>query len=52
MCLLILDLNPFKSYGHKKAIYRQRIQEISSATKETLDIVIFITSRNGDRKIM
>ena len=31
---------------------RQRIDESSCARKETADIDIFLTSRNGDRKIM
>ena len=35
-----------------KAFYRQRIPESSSARKETVDIDILVTSRNGDGKIM
>ena len=35
-----------------KAFYRQRIQESSCARKETVDIDILVTSRNGGRKIM
>ena len=38
--------------GQKKAFYRQRIPEPSCARKETVDIDILVTSRNGDRKIM
>ena len=38
--------------GQKKAFYRQRIPEFSHAKKETVDIDILVTSRNGDRKIM
>ena len=38
--------------GQKKAFYRQRILEFSCAKKETVDIDILVTSRNGDRKIM
>ena len=38
--------------GQRKAIYRQRIPESSFARKETVDIDILVTSRNGDRKIM
>ena len=38
--------------GQKKAFYRQRIPEFSCAKKETVDIDILVTSRNGDRKIM
>ena len=36
----------------RKAFYRQRIPESSCARKETVDIFIVVTSRNGDRKIM
>ena len=35
----------------RKAFYRQRIPESSRAKKETVDIDIFVTSRNGDRKM-
>ena len=38
--------------GQGKAFYRQRIPEPSCARKETVDIDIFVTSRNGDRKII
>ena len=38
--------------GQKNAFYRQRIPEPSCARKETVDIDIIVTSRNGDRKIM
>ena len=38
--------------GQRKAFYRQRIPEFSRARKETVDIDILVTSRNGDRKIM
>ena len=41
-----------KIIGQRKAFYRQRIPESSSARKETVDIDILVTSRNGDRKIM
>ena len=41
-----------KIKGQRKAFYRQRISELSSARKETVDIDILVTSRNGDRKIM
>ena len=37
--------------GQRKAFYRQRIPG-SSYVKETVDIDILVTSRNGDRKIM
>ena len=38
--------------SQRKAFYRQRIPEFSCARKETVDIGILVTSRNGDRKIM
>ena len=38
--------------GQRKAFYRHRIPEFSCARKETVDIDILVTSRNGDRKIM
>ena len=38
--------------GQKKAFYKQRIPESSCVKKETVDIDILVTSRNGDRKIM
>ena len=38
--------------GLRKAFYRRRIPESSCARKETVDIDILVTSRNGDRKIM
>ena len=38
--------------GQKKAFHRQRISESSCVRKETVDIDILVTSRNGDRKIM
>ena len=41
-----------KIIGQRKAFYGQRIPESSSARKETVDIDILVTSRNGDRKIM
>ena len=34
----------------RKAFYRQRFQEFSCARKETVDIDIHVTSRDGDRK--
>ena len=45
-------LKATKIIGQRKAFYRQRIPESSSARKETVDIDILVTSRNGDRKIM
>ena len=46
-------LKATKIIGQRKAFYRQRIPEFSRATKETVDIDIFVvTSRNGDRKVM
>ena len=41
-----------KIIDQRKVFYRQRIPESSCARKETVDIDILITSRNGDRKIM
>ena len=38
--------------GQRKAFYRQRIPESTCVRKETVDIDILVTSRNGDRKIM
>ena len=35
--------------GQRKAFYSQRIPESSCARKETVDIDILVTSRNGDR---
>ena len=45
-------LRTTKTIDQKKAFYRQRIPEFSCARKETVDIDILVTSRNGDRKIM
>ena len=36
----------------RKSFYRQRISDSGRAKKETVDINILVTSRNGDRKIM
>ena len=41
-----------KIIGQRKAFYKQRIPESSCGRKETTDIDILLTSRNGDRKIM
>ena len=41
-----------KIIGQKKVFYRQRIPQYSYARKETVDIDILVTSRNGDRKII
>ena len=43
---------PAKIIGQRKAFYRQRIPESSFVRKETVDIDILVTSRNGDKKIM
>ena len=45
-------LKATKIVDQKKAFYRQGIPESSCARKETVDIDILVTSRNGDRKIM
>ena len=41
-----------KNLQLKDAFYRQRIPESSCVRKETIVIEIFVTSKNGDRKIM
>ena len=41
-----------KIIGQRKAFYRQRIPESSCVRKETVDIDILVTSRNGDRKVI
>ena len=38
--------------GKRKAFYWKKIPEFSRVRKETVDIEILVTSRNGDRKIM
>ena len=38
--------------GQRKEFYRQRIPESSCVRKETVDIDILVTSRNGDRIFM
>ena len=45
-------LRATKIIGQRKAFQRQRIPEPSCVRKETVDINIFVTSGNGDRKIM
>ena len=45
-------LKATKIIGQRKAFYRQRIPESSCVRKETVDIHIYVTSRNGQRKIM
>ena len=45
-------LKATKIIGQRKAFYRQKIPEFSRVRKETVDIDILATSRNGDRKIM
>ena len=45
-------LTATKIIGQRKVFYRQRIPEPSCARKETVDIDILVTSKNGDRKIM
>ena len=41
-----------KIIGQRKAFYRQRIPEYSCVRKETVDIDILVTSKNGDRNII
>ena len=43
---------PTNIIGQRKAFYMLRIPESSCARKETVDIDILVTFRNGDRKIM
>ena len=45
-------LKAIQTLGQRKAFYRQRILEPSCAKKETVDIDILATSRNGHRKFM
>ena len=45
-------LKTTKIIGQSKAFFRQRIPGSSCETKETVDIDIRATSRNGDRKTM
>ena len=45
-------LKATKIIGQTKAFYRHRISEFSRVRKETVDIDIVVTSRDGDRKIM
>ena len=45
-------LKATKIMGQRKAFYRQRIPESSCARKETVDIDILVTYRNGGRKVM
>ena len=47
-----LDLKTIYIIGQREAFYRQRIPDSSCARKQTVDIDIFVTSRNGDRKTM
>ena len=41
-------LKATKIIGQRKAFYRQRIPEFSRARKETVDVDVLVTSRNGD----
>ena len=41
-----------KIIGQMKAFYKWRVPEPSCARKETVDIDVPVTSRNGDRKLM
>ena len=45
-------LKATKIIGQRKAFYKQRISDFGRARKETVDIYILVTSRNGDRKII
>ena len=44
-------LKSIKIIGQRKAFYRWRIPEFTRVMKETVDINILLTSRNGDRKM-
>ena len=44
-------LKATKIIGQRKAFSRQRIPEPSCMRKETVDMDVLVTSRNGDRKI-
>ena len=45
-------LKAIQIIGQRKAFYRQRIPESTCVRYETAGIDIFVTYRNGDRKIM
>ena len=45
-------LKATKVIGQRNVFYSYRISEFGRARKETVDIDILVTSRNGDRKIM
>ena len=45
-------LKATKIIGQRKAFYRPKIPQPSCARKETVDIDILVTFRNGNRKIM
>ena len=45
-------LKATKIIDQSKAFYRLKIPEPSCARKETVDIDILVTSKNGDRKIL
>ena len=47
-----LILKTPKIFGQRITFYCQRIREPSCERRETVDIDILATSRNGDRKIM
>ena len=51
-CLNYSRLQVTKIIGQGKTFYRQTIPESSCASKETVDIDIFVPSQNVDRKIM
>ena len=45
-------LKAIQIIDQRKEFYRQRVSESSCAKKETVDIDVLVTSKNGDRKIM
>ena len=42
-------LRATKIIGQRKTFYRQRIPDSTCARKETVDIDVLVTSRNGDK---
>ena len=42
-------LKATKIIGQRKTFYRQRIPDSTCARKETVDIDVLVTSRNGDK---
>ena len=49
VCYVNSGLKATQVIGQRKAFYRQRILESSCLRKETVDIDVLVTSRNGDK---